>query len=109
DRDLELSARTGGSLDDAAVVVRDRRDECRLVDLGRKHRPVDVEVRAVRREAVRDPDQPVGEPTGEGWVVREVAVDVVDPELTHLDRHAGDLRKDPQPTEEEVRTAPGLA
>src|SRR4029078_10539540 len=62
-----------------------------------------------RREAVRDPDQPVDAPTGEGWAVREVAVDVGDAELTPLDRHAGDLREDPHTTEEEVRTAPGLA
>ena len=48
-----------------------------------EHRPVDVEVGAVRREAVRDPGQPVDEEPGEGRVVGEVAMDVIDALVLH--------------------------
>jgi hypothetical protein len=98
-----------GRLDDRAVVRRDRHDECGLRDLGGQHGPVDVQVRTVRREAVRDAGQPVHEPAGERRVVREVAMDVIDPLVDHRQRHVSDLWEDPEPAQEEVGAAPRSA
>ena len=54
-----------------------------LVDLRGEHGAIDVEIRTVRREAVRDPREPVDQPAGQRWVVREMAVDVIDPLVEH--------------------------
>ena len=59
------------ALEDRPVVLRDRHRERRLGDLLAEHRPVDVEVRAVGGERVRDADQPMDEkPASAGWVAK---------------------------------------
>ena len=109
DLDLASRAAPAGLLDEPPVVLRDGHHERGLGDLRGQHRPVDVQVGAVGREAVRDPDQPVDEEPGEGRVVGEVAVDVLDALGLHLPGGVGDLREDAQPAEQEVRAAPRAA
>src|SRR6185503_11867768 len=64
------------------------------------------EVRAVRREAVRDPREPADDEPRSGWMIREVAVHVVDSLGLHQPGAMRDLGKDPECTEEEVETSP---
>ena len=106
--DHELLANDFAALLDheVSVIPRDRDDECGLADLLAQHVAVDMEVRAVRRKAVRDPREPADDEPRGGWMIREVAVHVVDSLGLHQPGVMRDLGKDPECTEEEVETSP---
>ena len=93
------------SLEHGRIGSRDRHDERRFRGLAAEHRPVDVEVGAVRREAVGHARQPSDQEAGESRVRGEVTVDVAHAQGRHHAAGVDNLRKDPDPPEQEIHAA----
>jgi hypothetical protein len=106
DVDLLLHLRPALLDDNVPVVIRDRDDERRRLDLTIEHRAVDVQIGAVGGEAEWNSGQAMDDESGESRMRGEVSVNVLDSRRFHLVCKAYGLWKDPDRTQQEV-PAPG--